>query len=333
MYWRVQSSRMPRPDWDRETVCRHLPAFLPVAKTVNHPEIAAYCHFYGLDLETRNPDISHHLGYLNVGSFRVALHEYCVPQSRGTVFVVHGYFDHAGLYGRLFAHLLEQGYNVVCYDLPGHGLSSGETAAIRSFADYQRVLGSVMDGLRNRAPGPWFAIGQSTGGAVLIDYLLGGAHDRTSSEFQEVILLAPLVRPMGWSLARVLHTLVRPFRSTWKRAFSRNSGSERFLRFLREEDPLQSQVLSVTWVGALKEWIPRIEAAQPVSMDVTVIQGERDLTVDWPHNLDVIGQKFPGSRFHRLPEGHHHLVNEAPPLLDELFLLIDRALSGSHASG
>lgn len=328
MYWRVQSSKMPRPDWDRETVCASLPTFGPGPLPVSDITLTAYCRFYGLDLETTDPDIQHHLGSVEAAGFLIAVHEYSKPDSRGTVFVIHGYFDHVGLYSRLFAHLLEQGYNVVCYDLPGHGLSSGETAAIESFADYQQVLAAVMAAVRTRMTGPWFAIGQSTGGAVLVDYLLSGKHDRATSEFQEVVLLAPLVRPMGWPAARVLHTLIKPFRSTWKRAFSRNSGSERFLRFLREEDPLQSDVLSVTWVGALKEWIPRVESAAPVAMSVAVIQGERDLTVDWAHNLRVIAKKFPGSRFYRLPQGHHHLVNEAPPLLDELFLLIDRALAG-----
>lgn len=329
MYWRVQSSKMPLPAWDRKTVCQCLPAFLPIPQLVQNPALAAYCRFYGLDLEQDNPAIQHHLGYLSIAGFRVALHEYRLASSRGTVFIFHGYFDHAGLYTRLFAHLLKQGYNVVCYDLPGHGLSSGETAAIKSFEDYQQVLHTVMDSLRGSTPGPWFAIGQSTGGAVLIDYLLSGGHSRASSAFQGVILLAPLVRPMGWPAIKVLHTLIKPFRSTWKRAFSRNSGSERFLRFLRDEDPLQSDVLSVTWVGALKEWIPRIERATPVAMAVTVIQGERDRTVDWPHNLRIVAKKFKGSRVYRLPGGHHHLVNEAQPLLGELFLLIDRALTDS----
>lgn len=329
MYWRVQSSEMLPPEWDRDTVIQYLPAFLPIPQPVDHQQLSAYCRFYGLDLENEISGISHCLGYVSAGEFRLALHEYRQENSRGTVYILHGYFDHAGLYSRLFAHLLEQGYNVVCYDLPGHGLSSGEPAAIDSFGDYQLVLQTVMSALQDSAPAPWYAIGQSTGGAVLIDYLLGGSHSRETSRFQEVILLAPLVRPMGWSVARILHSLISPFRSTWKRDFSHNSGSERFLRFLREEDPLQSSVLSVSWISALKEWIPRIERASPVPIAITVIQGERDRTVDWVHNLQVIAKKFPAGRVYRLPEGHHHLVNEAQPLLDELFTLIDLTLEGA----
>ena len=330
MYWRVKSCDMPQPDWDRDTVYRQLPAFLPDPQPVRDPDLMAYCRFYGLDLENDGAGISHCLGYIRTGAFRVAVHEYRQPHSRGTVFILHGYFDHAGLYSRLFAHLLNRGYNIVCYDLPGHGLSSGETAAIQSFADYQRVFAAVMAALKPRLAAPWHAIGQSTGGAVLIDYLLEGGLDRARSDFVEVILLAPLVRPAAWPAVRLLHTAISPFRSTWKRAFSHNSGSERFLRFLREEDPLQSQVLSVTWVGALKEWIPRIERSEPVDRSVTVIQGEQDMTVDWRHNLKVIESKFKRSQVYRLPKGHHHLVNEARPLLDELFLLIDRTLDGGY---
>ncbi|MAL97579.1 MAG: lysophospholipase [Alteromonadaceae bacterium] len=333
MYWRFPSSRIPRPAWSRDALANRLPPFLPVPQPVTDPDLQAYCQFYGLDLEHRFAGVEHRLGVLASGGFRIAVHEYLQSGHGGTVFVLHGYFDHAGLYARLFADLLGRGFNIVCYDLPGHGLSSGEAAAIRDFADYQQVLASVLDAGRGHLPGPWHAIGQSTGGAVLIDFLLSGGFDRHSSPFKEVVLLAPLVRPMGWSAARVLHALLRPFRSTWKRAFTRNSGNQRFLQFLKDEDPLQSRVLSVTWVSALKAWIPWVEQAAPIAMDVTVIQGQRDKTVDWPYNLGVIRDKFPGSRVCILPEGHHHLVNEKQPLLDELFGLIADALAGDSLPG
>lgn len=327
MYWRYPSSQLPRPAWSREDLALRLPPYQPAPRVVTDDELSAYCHYYGLDLERRWPEVEHTLGYLDCSGFRIAVHEYRQTASRGTVFVLHGYFDHAGLYARLFDDLLGRGFNIVCYDLPGHGLSSGEPAAIRDFADYQQVLGCVLEATRLRLPGPWFAIGQSTGGAVLIDFMLSGRHDCDSSPFTRVVLLAPLVRPAGWDAARVLHSLLRPFRSTWRRAFTRNSGNERFLQFLKEEDPLQSRVLSVTWVTALKAWIPWVENAAPANQAVTVIQGRRDKTVDWTYNLRVIQDKFPGTQVHILPEGHHHLVNEKQPLLDELFGLIAKALS------
>ena len=79
-------------------------------------------------------------------------------------------------------------------------------------------------------------------------------------------------------------------------------------------DPLQPRRLSVRWVGALKRWIPRMEAHAPLDFPLAVVQGDEDGTVDGPHNLGVIRQKFPAAEIHVIPHGRHQLANEAPAL-------------------
>ncbi|MFE8072290.1 alpha/beta hydrolase [Marinobacteraceae bacterium S3BR75-40.1] len=325
MYWKKRPSEWPEPSWKRDALVAQLKDFDPEPRAMEplSPLEEEYCRFYGLDLEVDFPEVEHRLGAMMAGGYRIAVHYYRQPRSdRGTVFVFHGYFDHAGLYAQLFAHLLDQGYNVLCYDLPGHGLSEGDRASIRSFEDYQRVLLAVLSKARNSVPSPWFAVGQSTGGAILIDYLLTNGFSHETATFRGVVLLAPLVRPTGWRSGRLLHSVVSPFAKTWRRVFSENSGDRAFLKFLREYDPLQPQMLALDWVGALKRWIRRIERITPIHYTVTVIQGEKDGTVDWRHNLRVIENKFARTRIHRLPEGHHHLVNESSPLLDKIFAII-----------
>ena len=82
------------------------------------------------------------------------------------------------------------------------------------------------------------------------------------------------------------------------------------LEFIRERDPLQSQVLPVAWVQALEKWIPRIEQADPSSQTPLVIQGQLDGTVDWQHNMRVLEQKFANPKMFFLPKARHHLANE-----------------------
>jgi alpha-beta hydrolase superfamily lysophospholipase len=317
VYWKTDTIEIP--DWDRRSLLERLEPFDPEAPRALSREMEAYCRFYGLDLWVEHPEARYHQGYVHAGGHEVMVHYYRLPQARGTVFILHGYFDHVGLYSQLIDRCLGAGLDVLAYDQPGHGLSSGTPAAIGSFLEYQEVLTAVMTQVRGRVREPWFAVGQSTGGGILIDYLLSNQHSVDSSDFKRVVLLAPLVRPAGWLGAKILHTLVRPFLSHWRRVFAENSGNTRFLRFLRDHDPLQARAVHVDWVTALRQWVPHIESARPVDFPVTVVQGEKDTTVDWQHNLRIIRNKFSSVEELRIPDGRHHLVNEAQDLQAQVF--------------
>ncbi|WP_404364010.1 alpha/beta hydrolase [Marinobacter sp.] len=317
MYWKTDNIAVPA--WGRASMLTQLRPFDPSAEQSLDEEALSYCRFYGLDLWVEHPDVSYCQGVLPAGGHQVAVHYYRQAGAMGTVFILHGYFDHVGLYSQLIDRCLGAGFDVLTYDQPGHGLSSGTPAAIGSFGEYQAVLADVKNAVREDLQGPWYAVGQSTGAGILIDYLLTNRHDRQTSEFRRVVLLAPLVRPMGWLGARLLHSVASPFLRRWRRMFSENSGNVRFLKFLRDVDPLQARAVQVDWVTALRDWVPRIESARPVDFPVTVIQGEKDLTVDWQHNLRIIRNKFSPSEELRIPNGRHHLVNEAKDLQATVF--------------
>lgn len=312
VYWKTDTIDIP--GWDRASLIDQVRAFEPEGGQSIAPEAEEYCRFYGLDLWVEHPDVVYQQGSVQAGGHRVVAHYYRMPEARGTVFILHGYFDHVGLYSQLIDRCLAAGFDVMAYDQPGHGLSSGTPAAIGSFAEYQAVLTDVMAAVRGRIRGPWYAVGQSTGGGILIDYLLSNHHNRETSDFRRVVLLAPLVRPAGWLGAKVLHSIARPFTSRWRRLFSENSGNSRFLRFLKEVDPLQARAVHVDWVSALRQWVPHIESARPVDFPLTVVQGEKDLTVDWRHNLRILRNKFSRMTEVKIPDGRHHLVNEAQDL-------------------
>jgi alpha-beta hydrolase superfamily lysophospholipase len=285
-----------------------------------------YWQFYGLDL--------HRLGLATQTAWLVQSHNYdiCVQQFKaknelGKVLVLHGYYDHVGLYKYLIRECLELGFSVTAFDLPGHGLSTGERASIDSFDSYQDALVAVMQDVGIDAEHRWSVIGQSTGGAVLIDFLTRNRFDRTSSPFANVVLLAPLVRPVGWLKARVMLTLLRPFVSSIKRAFSENSHDQAFLKFIRTEDPLQHHRLEVDWVSALELWIPDVETRAKVDMAVSIIQGTDDQTVDWRHNVTVLERLFDEMSVYTIDDGRHHLVCESLEYREKVFAHLRRALS------
>jgi pimeloyl-ACP methyl ester carboxylesterase len=148
-----------------------------------------YFHFYGLDFERRMPGVSHYFGHFSSGKYDIVAHYFSLEtpkptsgeppneaagavKSKGTCFIFHGYFDHSGLYANLIEYCLRRNLNVVIYDLAGHGLSTGERVSIPSFSEYVSVMKDALKFFGDIAPQPWHAIGQSTGGAMLMDYML-----------------------------------------------------------------------------------------------------------------------------------------------------------------
>ena len=319
-------------DWIRSKLISEMGAFSFQNLPKLSDEAVRYCRFYQIDFSESLPETEHYLGSFDALGYRMAMHYFLPASAKGTVFIFHGYFDHVGLYGHLIKHCLEQGLAVIAYDLPGHGLSSGRPTAIQSFEDYQVVLSGCLSLCVGQIKEPLYAIGQSTGGAVLIDHILNRTLPSENSEpqqlaFKKVVLLAPLVRPMGWSSALIMHTVVGPFLSTWKRVFSENSSDPTFIKFLKKHDPLQSRSMSIEWISALRQWVKRIESSTPVNANISIVQGRRDMTVDWRHNISIIQQKFSQVDVHYLPKGRHHLVNESVEIRLEVFNFIDDTFS------
>ena len=287
-----------------------------------------YFRHYGLEA-LLNDTSEVHAGFVDTGRFALWCQVWSPPEPTGTAFVIHGYFDHLGLYRHLLSCLLAKGWRVVLWDLPGHGLSSGPRAEIEDFDDYQHCLAHLQETLQTlgMAPEPWLGVGQSTGAAILATDALTR---RDTAGWAGIVLLAPLVRPWSWSQASWLHLIASPFVKELPRKYRPNSTDEAFTAFLRDQDPLQPERLSVAWITAMRRWMPRLLALEPNPLPTLILQGEQDLTVDWEWNLAILAEKFPNAEIHRHPEARHHLVNEAEPIRQVLFEALDRFIENVH---
>lgn len=274
------------------------------------PRARDYLAFYGLDLAQDFPAVQFSLGTVSSGVHRLALHAWQLPGATRSLLLVHGYFDHVGLYDHLVRFGLEQGFNVLAFDLPGHGLSSGAKAEIEDFCEYRQAIADVLVAA-DFLPGPCQVIAQSTGGAAVMDYL----QSQEEPALDKVVLLAPLVRPSQWLRIRLMHSLLRRFVKQVPRGFADSSQDREFLAFVRR-DPLQSPVIPVCWVTALRRWIPRFLGGAGCNKPVLVIQGDADDTVDWRFNLAEVKRLFPAMELHMVPSGRHHLANELGGLRD-----------------
>jgi alpha-beta hydrolase superfamily lysophospholipase len=277
----------------------------------------AYRRFYGF-----TDVLAAHscLGSLAAGGYQIAVQAWWPQTPRATLVLLHGYYDHAGLYRHVIEWALGMGFAVLAFDLPGHGLSSGARANIADFAEYQTVLKAVLaEAAVLQLPQPWHLCGQSTGGAIIVDYLLTG---EPVAQIGETILLAPLVRPRAWGWSRLSYRVMKRFVREVPRRFSVNSSDAAFIDFVHHHDPLQPRNLPTAWVGALSRWVPHIEAAPRSTRCPLIIQGGADMTVAWRHNLKVLQAKFAAPQVLMLETAGHHLANEAPALRQRYFTFL-----------
>jgi len=310
--------------FDPTALINHLP---PIDGLLNPPELEAFCAFYRLPWG--RPGVNQQLGALAINRDQIALQRWVPAAPEGTLLIVHGYLDHHGLYGHLIRYGLARNLAVVCFDLPGHGLSSGPRAEIDSFRHYQQVLGGVIEQIGAwQLPTPIHLLGQSTGAAIINHYLLS----KPAGGIGQVILLAPLVRAARWRLVDITHRVVGRFANSVPRKFTDNSNDPEFVAFL-QADPLQAQIISARWIGALKQWIGKFLALPPSNRVPLVIQGEDDDTVDWKYNLGVLGEKYPNMALLRIPAGRHQLANESAEIRQLYLDWIDQQWPRPAAAG
>lgn len=233
--------------------------------------------------------------------------------------VVHGYMDHTGLFNHLIKELLGRGCEVLCLDLPGHGLSSGARASIEAFDHYQLALDALLELAAGWPPLPLVGLGQSTGGAILLQHLLD--HPMHNTPWKSLNLFAPLLEPAHWRFNRWLLALLSPLLKTIPRGFKPNTSNPAFNQFLAHRDPLQTRVIPLTWLRAMQRWMV---AFKPRSgpPGVRIIQGDCDNTVAWRRNSAHFKRQFTALSVVVVAGAGHQLVNEAEPLRAEIFAQI-----------
>ena len=283
-----------------------------------HPDLAAHLQYFSLPQPA--PNLLFSSGSLrtaataNLGWYRW---QPLRPQYRAIV--VHGYMDHTGLYGHLIRELLARNCEVLCFDLPGHGLSSGERASIDDFDHYQLALRAVLELQESWPSLPLVAFGQSTGGAILLQHLV--ENSATPSPWLAVNLFAPLFKPAGWRFNRYLLRWLSPWLKSIPRKFKPNSSDTQFNRFLSSADPLQTRVIPLQWLRAMANWIGVFQHHH-CDHPVNIIQGDRDNTVAWRSNLVHFRSHFSAASITLIDGAGHQLVNERDALRKKIFAAI-----------
>ncbi|MGH1471884.1 MAG: alpha/beta hydrolase [Cellvibrionaceae bacterium] len=287
-------------------------------KNIDDMLVQQYLEHFKINFSKTLPNVKHGFGKFEAADFMIATHYWMPEVPRGTIFVLHGYYDHVGLFNNIIRFSLQNDYAVVAFDFPGMGLSSGLRASIDDFDDYRKVLDKAISLFHGVMPKPWYCVAQSTGSTAITAHLV----EADASPFKKVVLLAPLIRSKGWTRDRWTYLLVHWFLKSIPRTFTNNSHDKDFLTFLRKEDPMQYRRLPIRWIGAMKNWINTFKYFDSQEYPLLVIQGEDDGTVDYLYNLEQIKTVFPNVEFKMIPNARHHLVCESAPYRAQVFATI-----------
>lgn len=317
---------------DLQQLSQQLPrlSFSPEADCI-WPQSAlaqAYLNAYDINFAKTWGPLTHAFGCVEAAGFRIATHYWLPEKPQGTLVLLHGYYDHVGVFEHPIRFALEHNLAVLAFDLPGHGLSSGEPAVIDSFNQYGDVLAEILQQSAALMPQPLHALGQSTGCAVLLNYMWRYATTRNASEsFTKIALCSPLVLPRGWRgihLGRYVYAVLKHFIRRISRTFSNSSHDPVFNEFLQHQDLLQAKCLPLRWVGAMKQWHELLLNFAPLHNPLLIVQGTDDMTVDWQYNIPLLEQKLPNAKLVYVAAAGHQLVNESDIYRQQVFTAIKK---------
>ena len=115
----------------------------------------------------------------------------------------------------------------------------------------------------------------------------------------------------GYEQSKGTYKIYIKFTKKIPRFYRKNSSDKDYLVFNKTQDYLHCKHLSLDWVKALFDWNKQVEAMPACEREVRVVQGDKDGTVDWTYNLQMIEKKFPNADIKMISGANHELFNEA----------------------
>lgn len=93
-----------------------------------------------------------------------------VEKPKASVIITHGIAEHSGRYQEITDKLNAEGFDVVRYDLRGHGQSQGKRGALKSYHQFLDDLHELILDEKKRLDQKIFLIGHSMGGLIVNMY-------------------------------------------------------------------------------------------------------------------------------------------------------------------
>lgn len=273
-----------------------------------------------------------------------------VPENpRGTVVILGGRGDFAERYFETMHELLARGFAVASVDFRGQGGSARLSANryrghLKSFALFDEDLRSFMDAeALPHLPRPFYAIGHSTGGQVLLRAL------RNRTWFRKAILVSPLIDvnygswPKPAAALLVNSAVALGFGSMFlpgvmKRPFSRddypgnplNNDRRRWNRdsaILEHAPQLGLGGATFSWLHAARASFAQVAKVKKLTAPVLIVAAGNERVVN-KEAIYRFARQVPGVALVEIPEALHEVLAESDTIRRQFFAAFDSFVTG-----
>jgi lysophospholipase len=278
--------------------------------------------------------------------------------TKGTVAILQGRAEFIEKYCEVVAELLQRGFDVVALDWRGQGLSARplrnpHKGHVRHFHEYQLDLSAFEDQvLKPSCAKPWFALGHSMGGSILLDQAHAGR-----SPFERMVVIAPMIALFGLRRPQATHRLARCLgllgfgrafipggsgRSYMLKGFAGNvltSDPDRFARtrgFVEADPNLAIGDPTIRWVDAAFCLMRRFEGFEfpiEISTPTLVVAAGRDKVTDTAA-IEAFARRLKCGTSITLAGAEHEILMERDIFRDQFWAAFDAFIPGlAEAAG
>lgn len=278
------------------------------------------------------------------------------PQGRGTILILNGRAEFMERYFETMRDLVARKFFVAAIDWRGQGGSqriTGDHSSghVRNFANYDEDLRTAMEQLvRLHCPGPYYVLGHSTGGHIVLRNLL------KQTWFSKAVITAPLMELNygAWPrwLARIMAYIMVQARLSWLTLpgryrqpflfskFEGNPLTSSEMRWLRDRETLeQNRPLGVGaptfgWLNAAMASIALLKsgaAEKGPKCPVLMVLAGRERVVDNTASYEF-AKRVPGVSLVYVQDANHEILMERDVLRLEFLAGLENYLDGETAT-
>lgn len=101
----------------------------------------------------------------------ININRYLAEENKGTLIITHGLAEHSQRFNNVAEKIVDNGFNVVTYDIRGHGKSQGKRGSIKSYKLFVEDLNTIIK-IEKKYNSNVYLLGHSMGGLITNLYLL-----------------------------------------------------------------------------------------------------------------------------------------------------------------
>ncbi|MBN3490289.1 alpha/beta fold hydrolase [Acholeplasma equirhinis] len=222
-----------------------------------------------------------------------------VTKAKATVIITHGIALHSVYYRKLADLLNEGGYNVVLYDVRGHGKSQGKRGDIKSVFNFTDDLYQLVLDTKKSFDLPVYLLGHSMGG--IITNLYSTLHD----DYDGSIILASPTEPTSLGPFNVI-----PYQLFGFLKFKTDFNDDRLSHFPPSDnlDPYALKYFTLRLTGNIMRTGIKLlnKNVDKIKKPILIVHGTEDKLVDYSQSQNFMKKLGNIDKTLKLIDGGYH---------------------------